>query len=102
MFENCTMWIRNADLLWIKRVLKQDGEHETIKKCSPDISKKALVQVFSRELCEILQNSFFKGALSGPRQFLANESSLKMMKNAFYLTLKALYVLKIFTARLER
>ena len=38
----------------------------------------------------------FKGALSGLRQFLANESPLKMMKNAFYLTLKPLYVLKIF------
>ena len=33
--------------------------------------------------------SLFKGSLSGLRQFLANESPLKMMKNAFYLTLKA-------------
>ena len=38
----------------------------------------------------------FKGALAGLRQFLANESPLKMMKNAFYFTLKALLVLKIF------
>ena len=39
----------------------------------------------------------FKSALSGLRQFLANESPLKMMmKNAFYFTLKALIVLKIF------
>ena len=38
----------------------------------------------------------FKGAHLGLRQFLATESSLKMMKNAFYLTLKALFVLKIF------
>ena len=37
-----------------------------------------------------------KGALSGLRQFLATESSLKMMKNAFYFTSKALFVLKIF------
>ena len=29
--------------------------------------------------------SLLKGALSGLRQFLATESSLKMMKNAFYL-----------------
>ena len=43
------------------------------------------------EICEI-----FKGALSGLRQFLATESPLKMMKNAFYFTLKALFVLKIF------
>ena len=31
------------------------------------------------------------------RQLLITESSLKMMKNAFYFTLKALFVLKIFT-----
>ena len=38
----------------------------------------------------------FKGALSGLRQFLATGSRLKVMKNAFYFTLKALFVLKIF------
>ena len=38
----------------------------------------------------------FKGTLSGLRQFLVNESPLKMMKNAFYFTLKALFILKIF------
>ena len=38
----------------------------------------------------------FKGALSSLRQYLANENPLKMMKNAFYFTLKALFVLKIF------
>ena len=38
----------------------------------------------------------FKGALSALRQFLAIESPLKMMKNAFYFTSKALFVLKIF------
>ena len=37
-----------------------------------------------------------KGALSDLRQSLANENPLKMMKNAFYFTLKALFVLKIF------
>ena len=37
-----------------------------------------------------------KGALSGLRQFFANESPLKVMKNAFYFTSKALFVLKIF------
>ena len=38
-----------------------------------------------------------KGALSGLRQFLAIETALKMMKNAFYFTSKALFVLKIFS-----
>ena len=37
-----------------------------------------------------------KGALSGLTQYLANESPLKMMKNTFYFTLKALFVLKIY------
>ena len=35
-------------------------------------------------------------ALSNLRQFLAIESPLKMMKNAFYFTLKAFFVLRIF------
>ena len=38
-----------------------------------------------------------KGAISGLKQVLANENPSKMMKNAFYFTLKALFVLKIFT-----
>ena len=43
----------------------------------------------------------FKGPLSGLRQFLAIESPLKMMKNAFYFTSKALLVLKIFKSCLD-
>ena len=37
-----------------------------------------------------------KDAPSGLRQILATESPLKMMGNAFYFTLKALFVLQIF------
>ena len=36
-----------------------------------------------------------KGTLKGLRQFLITESPLKMMKNAFYFTLKAPFVLKV-------
>ena len=46
-------------------------------------------------LIQTTRKSFKKGALSGLRRFLANESPLKMMTNAFYFTLKALFVLKI-------
>ena len=50
-----------------------------------------------------MQRFIHKGALSSPRQILATESPLKMMKNAFYSTLlKAIFVLKIHTACLER
>ena len=37
-----------------------------------------------------------KGAVSGLKQFLVTENPLKLMKNAFGLTLKVLFVLKIF------
>ena len=37
-----------------------------------------------------------KGALSGLRSFLAAKFPLKMMKNTFYFTLKALFIVKIF------
>ena len=54
--------------------------------------------IFIISSCFLLEfwNHKFKGALSGLRQFLATESPLKMMKYAFYFTLKALFVLNIF------
>ena len=45
---------------------------------------------------EIKSILILKGLLSGLKQLLATESILKIMKNAFYFTLKALFVLKIF------
>ena len=42
------------------------------------------------------KDQFFQVAHSGLRQFLATESPLQMMKNGFYFTLKAIFVLKIF------
>ena len=55
-------------------------------------------QIFPAFLFSIRNYSpeVIKGALSGLKQFLATESPLKMMKNAFYFTSKALFVLKIF------
>ena len=44
----------------------------------------------------VIYISHFKDALSGMRKFVATESPFKMMKNAFYFTLKALFFLKIF------
>ena len=48
------------------------------------------------DLCFLSKLQLFKGPLSGLKQFLANESPLEMMKNAFYLSLRALLVLKLF------
>ena len=44
----------------------------------------------------LLAEIWLKGALSDLRQILTTESPLKMMKNAFYFTSKAFFVLKIF------
>ena len=45
---------------------------------------------------QISEQYGFRAALSDLRQFLAIETPLRMMKNAFYFTLKSLFVLKIF------
>ena len=46
---------------------------------------------------ELFECAFnFQDALLGRRQFLATESPLKMMENAFYFTSNTLFVLKIF------
>ena len=42
------------------------------------------------------RKDIIKDSLTCWKQFLATGSSLKIMKNAFYYTLKALFVLKIF------
>ena len=54
------------------------------------------VRFGSRVCCRLCSKRKFKGALSGLRQYLASESPLRMMKNGFYFTFKALFVLKIF------
>ena len=61
-------------------------------------SEKA-TNVFLEDIKDIGQVHFkisVKGALSNLRQFSATETPLKMMKNTFAFTLKALFVLKIF------
>ena len=63
------------------------------------IAKKLFITEYS-EPCQTSRMERFakiiKGALSGLRKILATESRLKTMKNAFYFTLKALFVLNIF------
>ena len=53
-------------------------------------------KVSSLESSSLLKKDFFKGALEGLIQLLATKSPLKMIKNAFYFTLKALFVAKLF------
>ena len=54
--------------------------------------------VVIKHFLEILMPIYseFKGAFSGLGQYLGTESPLKLMKNAFYFTLEAAFVPKIF------
>ena len=52
-----------------------------------------LKNIFQR-LC--FWKEIVKGTLSGLRQILVAKSPFKMMKNAFYFTLKAIFILEIF------
>ena len=56
------------------------------------IKSQAAPKIFQNKFCKLT----LKGALYGLRQFLGTESPLKIMKNAFYFILEALFVLKIF------
>ena len=73
--------------------------HKSLKSNRTDISGD--INDFDIRLLKIVTRILYykniKGTLSGLRQFLATEKPLKMMKKAFYFTLKALFVLKIFT-----
>ena len=75
------------------RIMKHSGKFKTLdkQKLWPP-----------RDLWKIVINTVstwkvngFKGAFSGLRQFLATESSLKLMKNALYFSVRTLFVLKM-------
>ena len=59
------------------------------------IYQKTIWTVNFKRLQEVEFHSI-KGALSSLRQFLETESPLEIKKKAFYFTLRALFVLKIF------
>ena len=58
--------------------------------------RKEINRLLSKGMSNIYLKVTIKGALYGLRQLLATERPLKILKNAFYFTLKALFVLKIF------
>ena len=73
----------------VKHMFKIDQPKDKI--CTNDIIS---VHMQTLSLKYVAQK--FQGTLSGLRQFWAIEIPLKMMKNAFYFTSKALFILKIF------
>ena len=57
---------------------------------------KYFVQDSGTSYVTVIMHFSIKGGLSCLKKFLATESLLKMMKNAFNFTLKAIFVLKVF------
>ena len=97
---NKTSWItfhtakRFSTLLpVILRLFIKNGSHGWRASCIWKVDFKRLQEVKFHNI---------KGPLSSLRQFLGTESPLKMMKNVFYFTLKALLVLKIFNEMRRR
>ena len=54
------------------------------------------INLLFRTFLQIFTHERLKAHSQFLDNFLASESSLKMMKNAFYFTLKSIFVLKIF------
>ena len=61
-----------------------------------NVGAKTNYETIVNPLLSIKRSYILKGALSSLKQYLAIESPLKMMKNAFHFTSKAFFVLKIF------
>ena len=55
-----------------------------------------ILLVFNYHILMSRKKHILKDILSGLKQFLATKSPLKMMENAFYFTIKFLFVFKIF------
>ena len=81
---------------------KQFWKHfQLYSKSEAAIYRYSKEQLFSKLPEKLQENTCnrdlqLKGSFSGLRQFLATETPLKIMKNAFYFTLNVFYVLNIF------
>ena len=90
---NTTLKVGTALVIPVRQRLRNSRIFTLIVKCF-SLSKAMILLKDWKSLPLVSQE--LKGALSGLTQFLATESSLEMMKNGFYFTSKALFVLKIF------
>ena len=90
--SNRSKKVRRVHNVWARKPLKLVTPLITLLLNCP-LYEHFLISHFVTNDCLV---SCFKGAPLGLRQFLGTESPLKMMKNAFYFTSKALFVLKIF------
>ena len=84
----------SANELWVYHNATCMLRSNKLTSCKPTSLCVASSQV--NDSCGTVGLIRFKGALSGLRESLTTESPLKIMKNAFYFTLKLIFALKIF------
>ena len=87
--------------LQIQEILVKSLTQKYLLKFSVDVQFFLYIYIFTKYFVAISYVTFLmhfsiKDRLACLRQFLATESPLKLMKNAFNFTLKAIFVLKIF------
>ena len=90
LYLNYALFSKN----WCRKLLKKNLKYKSILYNSTELSVDWTSREFQNQ--SIVFSRKIKATLSDLRQFLATESPLIMMKNAFYFTLKILFVLKIF------
>ena len=93
----CCWILQNARVtaFTVSELFRENQQNGGSLKLPRSVPKLGLSRIFSHGTkSRIFKN--FKDVFSGLRHFLAAESFLKMMKNAFYFTSEALFFLKIF------
>ena len=92
VYDKIRRWILPNVAAGIRIAIWNSMQHQIWNIC--DVTRRIYINLLQ---CKGLPwRSIIKEALSSLRQLLANERPLKVMKNAFYFTLKALLVLIIF------
>ena len=106
-YEEAEVWelVEILNLNKLSNIVDKNNMFDKLSGPKMEQRKKKIIKIFKDFVLSIMVT--IKGTVSGLRQYLATESSIKMMKNAFYFTLKALFFLQIFwscrkTAWLER
>ena len=94
-YEEAEVWelVEILNLNKLSNIVDKNNMFDKLSGPKMEQRKKKIIKIFKDFVLSIMVT--IKGTVSGLRQYLATESSIKMMKNTFYFTLKALFFLKI-------
>ena len=93
VLENKTFHHKVLSKLYLNTIWKSNVK---LRLWSRNCTLKKEIKIMENTYTDFLRYKILKVHYQVWDKFLANESTLKMMKNAFYFTLKALFVFEIF------